>query len=162
MPVVEFFVSISVSVALVPLHSPASPLCCLSIYPLPLLSPEGPAVNFDLYKELVKCLCNPCVCVCQCVFIHPTFFFFFFLVTAASVCACRVILGPVARETSCLGPSDQHDWSHNPKALTHLPKSLPSRPRPSLPSAWSIPSTNLNRSAGLTFSLPVPNTASLA
>lgn len=88
---------------------PSSPLCCLSSRPPPLLSPEGPAVNFDLHKELVKCLCNPCVSVCECVFYSP--------------CHVRVILRSLTQETSCLGPSHQPDWSHKPEALTHLPTS---------------------------------------
>lgn len=51
---------------------PSSPPCCLSICLPPLLFPEGPAVNFDLHKELVKCLCNPCVCM----FLFTVFSFF--------------------------------------------------------------------------------------
>lgn len=75
------FMRLSVSVPPVPLHSLALP----SVASPPLLFPEGPAVNFDLHKQLVKCLCNSCVCVCGCVFIHLLFLFFFLPVP---MCAC--------------------------------------------------------------------------
>ncbi|MEQ2295860.1 hypothetical protein AMECASPLE_018852 [Ameca splendens] len=93
------------SICLCSHHTPAFPsfpLHCLTSTPSPPCFPQGPSVNFDLHKELVKCLCNPCVCVCGCVSIH-CFFFFHFLQGQ-----CPFTLS-VTQETSCLGPSDQGD-----------------------------------------------------
>lgn len=61
------------------------------------------------------------------------------------LCECHVrvcmhvILTLVTQETSCLGPSDQRDWSHKPRALTHLRTSFSSSQRAASFSQFNTP-----------------------
>lgn len=84
--------------ALVSLHSPALPFVASPAALHPSFFLRGLQSTLTCTKSLLNaCVIRFFLCDCR-------------------VCVCA-ILRLVTQETSCLGPSDQPDWSHNPEAL---------------------------------------------
>lgn len=104
---------------------PSSPLCCLSSHPPPLLFPEGPVVNFDLHRELVKCLCNPYVCICECVLIHRVL---------QLPCPCVHVCNPQVSHSG-----DILSWPIRSSWLITQASSLNSPTNKLFPKAWGQP-----------------------